>query len=66
MEAKSKVVDVAFRVSNSECLALAQFVKRVTWYEIRDCAVDDDEARTMAEAFEQLRVGLARAGFAPR
>jgi len=46
--------------------ALALFVKRVTWAEIRDCAVDDDEARVIREALEELQQSLAEAGFTPR
>ena len=30
-------------------LALAQFVKRLTWSEMRACAIDDDETGTVAK-----------------
>ena len=50
----------------SQALALAQLVKRLTWAEIRSCAVDDDEARLIRDAIEALRRALAEAGFSPR
>lgn len=46
--------------------ALAQFVKRVTWTEIRACAVDDKEAYEIRAALSALAKGLAEAGYAPR
>ena len=50
----------------SQAMALAQFVKRVTWSEIRSCAVDDDEAYLIREAIEALQRALAENGFSPR
>jgi hypothetical protein len=49
-----------------QAIALAQFVKRVTWSEIRSCAVDDDEAHLIRDAIEALQRALAEAGFSPR
>lgn len=45
---------------------LAQFVKRVSWSEVRQNATGDDEADQMIEALEQVRKALAEAGYAPR
>lgn len=59
-------VTVAVDLSPELALALAQFVKRVGWSEIRANAVDDQEADEMRTALEYLRDGLALAGFAPR
>lgn len=47
-------------------LALAQFVKRVGWQEIRQNAVDDDEAYEMRDALALLADALRSAGYAPR
>lgn len=47
-------------------LALAQFVKRVGWSEMRICAVDDDEAREIRTGVYAVQKGLADEGFAPR
>ena len=53
-------------LSDDQALALAQFVKRVTWSEMRACAVDDDEAYTIRDAIHQLDKALAEVGYAPR
>ncbi|WP_191939657.1 hypothetical protein IFU37_023355 (plasmid) [Pantoea agglomerans] len=47
-------------------MALAQFVKRLTWSEMRACAVDDDETWVMKDAIQSLQKSLAEAGFSPR
>lgn len=49
-----------------EALALAQLVKRIGWTELRQNAVDDDEAHDMAGAMIHLRKALAESGFNPR
>jgi len=53
-------------LSEVEALALAQFVKRVTWKEMHACALDDAECYEIRSALERLRTALAEAGFAPR
>lgn len=45
---------------------LAQFVKRVTWSEVRQNATGDDEADQMIQALGQVQKSLAEAGYAPR
>lgn len=59
-------IEIHTHLDETEAAALAQFVKRVGWSEMRGCAVDDDEAREIRSAVEKLREGLADAGFAPR
>jgi len=46
--------------------ALAQFVKRIGWAEMRACAIDDKEAYEIRAALSALAKGLAEAGHAPR
>ena len=46
--------------------ALAQFVKRVGWSEMRQNAVDEDETAEMRAGLEALQKALGEAGFAPR
>lgn len=50
----------------AQALALAQFVKRVRWTEVRQNAVGDDEADLMMDAMRILAKALAEAGYAPR
>ena len=59
-------VTVVVRLPDSEALALAQFVKRIGWREIRENAVDNDEAYEMRAAIYKLQTALAECGFAPR
>ncbi|WHP05763.1 MULTISPECIES: DUF7706 family protein [Acinetobacter] len=53
-------------LSEAQAMALAQFVKRVGWNEIRVNAVNDDEAYLMRDAISKLQDALARQGYAPR
>lgn len=46
--------------------ALAQFVKRLTWTDMRACAVDDEEAYAIRDAVDRLGKALAEQGYAPR
>ena len=53
-------------LTDAQTLALAQLAKRLTWTDIRGCAVDDDEAYEMRAAVGKLQNALALAGYAPR
>lgn len=59
-------VQVSFELPAPHALALAQFVKRIGWQEVRVNAVNDDETYQIFYALDQLRSTLAEAGFAPR
>jgi len=59
-------VHVDLDLPPSAALALAQFVKRVTWKEMRECAVDDAEAYEIRTAIDTLQRALAEADYAPR
>lgn len=59
-------VQIEFQLHPAQALALAQFVKRVGWSEMRENAVSDDEACEMKSALGELQKALADAGFAPR
>jgi hypothetical protein len=61
-----KPIDVAFEVSHREALALAQFLKRVGFREIRVNAQDEDEAYEMRNSLAIVRQALADVGYAPR
>lgn len=47
-------------------MALAEFVKRVGFNEIRVNAIDNAEAYRMLAAIERLQFALSQAGFSPR
>ena len=57
---------VTTELTDSQAMALAQFVKRLTWSEMRACAVDDDETWVMKDAIQALQKSLADVGFSPR
>lgn len=59
-------VKVSLYLPEADALALAQFVKRVGWDEIRSNAVSDEEAYQVKHALAKLMTGLADEGFAPR
>ena len=61
-----QLAEVWMELEPAQALALAQFVKRVGWSEIRQNAVDDDEAYAMREALGFLAKALQEAGYAPR
>lgn len=50
-------------LDDKEALALAQFVKRLTWSDLRGCAVDDDEAYVIKDAVDKLQRAMAEEGF---
>lgn len=62
----SEAVNVQLKLPDHQALALAQLVKRLTWRDIRECAVDDTEAYVMVDALAQVGRALADQGFAPR
>lgn len=59
-------VEVWMELEPAQALALAQFVKRVRWTEVRQNATGDDEADLMMDAMGILAKALAEAGYAPR
>jgi hypothetical protein len=65
-ESSADKATITFELDGRHALALAQFVKRVGWAEMRVCAVDDDEARAIGEAIATLQKALADKGWAPR
>lgn len=59
-------VDFQVSLTEDEALALAQFVKRVGFSEMRQNATDDEEAYLIRAGIDALQKSLAAAGFAPR
>lgn len=62
----SDQVEVSIWMEPAQALALAQFVKRVRWTEVRQNAVSDDEADLMMDAMNEVAKALTEAGYAPR
>jgi hypothetical protein len=56
-------VTVRLELPEEQAFALAELTKRLSFSEIREAAVDSDEAYSMRNALWQLRVALAQAGF---
>jgi len=51
---------------NGEAWLFAQFLKRITYQGVADCAVDKAETESMLEIIEKIRSQLAKQGIAPR
>jgi hypothetical protein len=66
LEIKNRMVTFTVQMNDSQAEALAQFLKRVGFQELRQNAVDDVEAYTMRDAVDHVRDALREAGFAPR
>jgi len=57
---------IRLNLTEQEALDLAQFLKRVTWSEMRACAVDEAETYRIREAIRRVRDALADEGWSPR
>ncbi|MDD3936036.1 hypothetical protein [Rhodoferax sp.] len=62
----NSTVTLTVEFSDELANALAQFVKRVGFAEMRCNAVDDVEAHLIRDAIDRVRMRLANAGFSPR
>ncbi|WP_434562782.1 DUF7706 family protein [Pseudomonas sp. R1-6] len=47
-------------------MALAQFVKRVGWFEFNSHAANEDEAHLVKQAVDKLQNVLSRSGYDPQ
>jgi hypothetical protein len=61
-----KTVQITVELTTEQAEALAQFVKRVGWSEMRQNAVDDLEAYVIRDGIDQVRRALEGVGYAPR
>lgn len=61
-----KPVTFTVHLFDQQALALAQFIKRIPWSDIRQNALDDDEAYNMRDCLDQVRKALQEAGYDPR
>lgn len=53
-------------LDGTQAMALAQLVKRLSWAELRACAISDAEAYDIRDGVAKLQHMLADAGYAPR
>ncbi len=56
---------LSLRLDENETMALAQFVKRLSWSDLRGCAVSDEEAWVMKSAVDKLQQALREEGYFP-
>jgi hypothetical protein len=61
-----KAVTFTVQIDGQLAQALAQFIKRVGWSEMRQNAVDDAEAYDIRDGLEQVRKALQGVGYDPR
>lgn len=61
-----EVKKIVVCLTDSEAMALAQFLKRVGFGEVRVNAVDDADAYKMMDSLSYVRDALKDAGFNPR
>lgn len=61
-----KAVTFTVQIDDQLAQALAQFIKRVGWSEMRQNAVDDVEAYDMRDGLDQVRKALQEVGYDPR
>ena len=59
-------VDLDLSLFPNAAWALAEFVKRLQWTQIRACAANDEEADLMKQALVHLQQVLNQKGFSPR
>jgi hypothetical protein len=61
-----KMVTFSVTLNDEQAEALAQFLKRVGFSEMRQNAVDDVEPYNMRDALDRVRSALQKVGYAPR
>ena len=59
-------ITISVELTNSQALALAQFLKRVTFDDFRRRALNEDDAYEMQSAAKQVREALVQVGYEPR
>lgn len=62
----SRKVVLRVEMDGLHAMALAQFLKRVGWQEMRVNAVDEDECYLIHDALHTVEKELNRNGYAPR
>lgn len=60
------MIAISVQLDDEVAFQLAQFVKRVTFSDVRERARTDDEAYQMMDGLNAIRRALAEQGVAPR
>lgn len=66
MQTTSGKITITVDLTDEQAQALAQYLKRYIWTDVRQCAADDDEAYSMRDAFNAMQSALADVGYSPR
>lgn len=61
-----KIITLTLDLDESRAWALAQFCKRFIYGDVRERAIDEDEAYAMRDALCDVGAALRDAGIAPR
>jgi hypothetical protein len=59
-------ITIQVTLTDDEAWQLAQFCKRITFSDVRQCATSQDETYLMLWALEKVRKQLSEKGYAPR
>ena len=59
-------ITVTVELTDEQAQALAQYLKRYIWTDVRQSAASDEEAYLMRDAFNAVRHSLADVGYSPR
>jgi hypothetical protein len=58
--------EITITLDENKAWDFAQFLKRITWDGVRECAVDKEETETMIGIIENAREQMAKQGISPR
>jgi hypothetical protein len=59
-------ITVTVELTDEQAQALAQYLKRYIWTDVRQSAASDEEAYLMRDAFNAMQYALTGAGYSPR
>ena len=58
--------NIQIELTDEQALALAHYLKRYIWTDVRQSAVNDEEAYLIRDAFDAIQYALTDAGFSPK
>jgi hypothetical protein len=57
---------ISIELTDDQALALAHYLKRYIWTDVRQSAVSDEEGYLIRDAFDAIQYALTDAGFSPK